>query len=159
MAFARDTYYAALYEHLQANVKGITTWSRRHLQFSRVPAAAQPACLVLAANQNCYQEPGCPTVWTLGADIVIWVRASNQEDSLDTVLNELLDEVERVLLRGSTDTIPSGRQATTLTTLGGILQSMNFAGPWDINQREGAEEASVVIPIDMVVLGDNPGSS
>jgi hypothetical protein len=46
----------------------------------------------------------------------------------------------------------------TLNTLGGLLQSMDFAGPIDINQREGGEEASFVIPLDMTVIGDAPGS-
>ena len=151
MAFARDTYYAALYTHLQAHVTGITTWSRRHIQFSKLPAAAQPACLVLAANQNSYMEPRCPTVWQLGVDIVIWVRATGQEESLDTVLNVLIDSVEHGLM---SETGTPG----TLTTLGGLLQTMSFAGPIDINQREGAEEASVVIPLDMTVIGDAPGS-
>ena len=56
------------------------------LRFSRSPAASQPACLVLVANQNSYMEPRCPTVWTLGADIIIWVRATGQESSLDVVM-------------------------------------------------------------------------
>ena len=151
MAFARDTYYAALFTHLQAHVPGITTWSRRFLSFSKLPAAAQPACLVLAANQNSYMEPRCPTVWQLGVDVVIWVRATGQEDTLDTVLNKLIDAVEHGLMS------ESGTPGV-LTTLGGLVQTLAFAGPIDINQREGAEEASVVIPLDMTVIGDAPGS-
>ena len=46
----------------------------------------------------------------------------------------------------------------TLTTLGGLVKTLSFAGPWEFRQHEGAEEASLVIPIDMVVLGDNPAA-
>ena len=151
MAFTRDTYYAALFERLQADVPGVVTWSRRHLKFSSLPASAQPAVFVVAANQNAYMEPRCPTIWRLGVDVVGWVRATGQEDTLDTVLNAIIDSVEHALMS------PTGTPGT-LTTLGGLLQSMDFAGPIDINQREGGEEASFVIPLDMVVIGDAPGS-
>ena len=157
MAFRRETYYAALFERLQARVPGITTWSRRHLQFSRIPAAAQPACLVLAASQDSVMETRLPTVWTLGADIVIWVRATGQEDSLDTVLNDLVDAVDAALLRDADEPL-AGQLDPFRTSLGGLVKKISFAGPVDLNQREGAEEASVVIPIDMVVIGDNPAA-
>jgi hypothetical protein len=151
MAFTRDTYYAALYAHLQTHTTGVVTWSRRHLAFSKLPAAAQPAVFVVAANQNAYMEPRCPTVWRLGVDVVGWVRATGQEGTLDTVLNTLLDSFEHALMSDS-------GTPGTLNTLGGLLQSMDFAGPIDINQREGGEEASFVIPLDMTVIGDAPGS-
>jgi hypothetical protein len=151
VAFARDTYYAALYAHLQAHVTGVATWSRRHVKFSSLSAAAQPAVFVVAANQSPYMEARCPTIWRLGVDVVGWVRSTGQEDSLDTVINELVDSFEHALM---SETGTPG----TLTTLGGLLQSMSFAGDIDINQREGGEEASFVIPLDMLVIGDAPGS-
>jgi hypothetical protein len=152
VAFVRDTYYEALYQRLMARVPGITTWSRQYLQFSRLPPAAQPACLVLAANQGSQRERGLPVVWTLVADVVIWVRATGQKDSLDTVLNGIIDEVDLALDRDATEA--QGRQVEGLrTTLGGLVESVEYAGDIDINQREGAEEASVVIPIVMTVLG------
>lgn len=157
MAFRRETYYAALFERLQAKVPGIVTWSRRHLQFSRIPAAAQPACLVLAANQDSVMETRLPTVWTLGVDIVIWVRSTGQEESLDTVLNDLVDAVDLALMREDGEPL-AGQLDPFRTSLGGLVKKLSIAGPVDLNQREGAEEASVVIPIDMVVLGDNPAS-
>lgn len=157
MAFRRDTYYQALYERLQAKVPGIVTWSRRHLHFSRLTAASQPACLVLAANQDSQQEAGAPRIWTLGADIVIWVRATGQEDNLDTVLNDLVDAVELALKRDIDDAHfgPFMEIDRLHTSLGGLVSSLYIAGPVELNQREGAEEASVVIPIDMIVLGDS----
>lgn len=153
MAFARDTYYAALYARLQQYVTGVVTWSRRDIRFSRLPSASQPACMVLVANQNSYMEAKCPTVWTLGADIVVWVRSTGQEDSLDVAMLAIADSIEAALMRKGSET-PSTQN--TLTTLGGTVKTLSFAGPWEFHQYEGAEEASLVIPIDMVVLGDNP---
>lgn len=155
MAFRREIYYEALFTRLQEKVPGIVTWSRRHLQFSRIPAAAQPACLLLAANQDSTMERGVPTVWNLGADIVIWVRSTGQEESLDTVLNDLVDAVELALMREEGEPL-AGQLDPFRTSLGGLVKKLSIAGPVDINQREGAEEASVVIPIDMMVIGDNP---
>ncbi len=155
MAFARDTYYAALFARLQAKVPGVATWSRKHLHFSRLPAGTAPVGLLLVANQAPEMAFGLPTVWRLGADLVLWVRTTGQEDNLDTVLCELVDAVEAALLADADDT-HAGQTATTQSTLGGLVQELTIAGPVDFNQTEGAESASVVIPIDMVVLGDDP---
>lgn len=156
MALVRDTYYQALYERLQAKVPGINTWTRKHLHFARIPAGNTPIGLVLATNQTPNVEAGLPTVWNLGADLVFWIRTTGQEESLDTTLNELVDSVEAALSRAADDLPPPGPFLDldpVHTTLGGLVAEVTISGPVELNQEEGAEFASVVIPIDMVVLG------
>ena len=156
MAFERDIYYQALYERLRAKVPGIVTWSRRNLHFAKVPQAAHPVCCLIAANQDSSQEEGVPRVWTLGADVVIAVRSNGLEESLDTVLNGLVDAVEAALVRDPSEPQVGPFQQTDprQTTLGGLVHVLRIAGPVEFDQREGGDHAFVVIPIDMVVLGD-----
>jgi len=156
MALARDAYYQALYERLMAKVPGVNTWTRKHLHFSRIPAGNTPIGLVLAANQTPHFEPNVPTVWNLGADLVFWIRTTGQEETLDTVLNDLVDSVENALARSEDDLPPPGPFLDLdqlHTTLGGLVAEVSISGAVELNQEEGAEFASVVIPIDMVVLG------
>jgi len=156
MAFTRDIYYQALFNRLRAKVPDVMTWSRRAILFSEISPSMQPACLVLVANQDSATDPGGPTIWTLGADVWLLVKSTNQQASLDSILNNLVDLVERALLRDVTDVHVGPYMETDRvhTTLGGLVSRVFIAGPIEFTQGEGGEQAQVVIPIDMEVLGD-----
>ena len=155
--FARDPYYAALFERLKLRVPSVQTWSRRALTFAKLPAGAQPAGVLLVGTQASVHEPNAPRTWTLGADLVLFVRATGQEESLDTVLNELVDQVEAALLREADEAGTAGpfQQVDHLhSTLNGLVHEVSIGGAVEFYQAEGGEQATVIIPIDMVVLGD-----
>jgi hypothetical protein len=152
----RDVVYQAIFDRLRAKVPGIVTWSRRSLHFSKLPASAQPACLVLAGSQEGQREPGGPPIWRLGVEVWVLVRATGQEATLDTVLNGLVDAFEAALARDPDEQHVGPYMETDrfYTTLGGLVSSVEIAGPIEFRQAEGGDQAEVVIPLDAIVLGD-----
>ena len=157
MAFDRDIYYDALLTRLKDRVTGVQTWTRRVTHFAKLPASAQPAGLVLATGQSPSMERGLPTVWTLGAEVWYLVRATGQQDVLDSVLNRLVDQTEAALMQDTGEDL-GGQSDPFRSSLGGLVMSLSIGGQVEFRQGENGDQAEVVIPIDMVVIGDDPRS-
>ena len=151
MAYSRDIAYQALFDRLSAKVPEVLTWTRQSLLAMKIPASATPAGVLLVASQIPDMQHGLPTTWTLGADLHLLVSSIGQKASLDSVLNDLVDRVEAALLRDAEETYDGDRVHTTLE---GVVEWVKISGPVEFFQSEGGDLSEVIIPIDMLSLGD-----
>jgi hypothetical protein len=146
----REQIYAALWS-LASGAASFATKERRLRHWSQVTPAEQPA-LFMAEKQGRAAVPvlGAPTVWTLKADLYLYVHSSDPYLSPATLLNPLIDAVEAALW--PTTIGPGGRFVQTLG-LPGIVQHAQISG--DIETDEGVlgDQAIAIIPVEILCVG------
>lgn len=135
----REAIYAALFERLSA-IPGLKTTSRRLRHWTDVGSSEQPALFQAQRNQLAKTTPGTPSVWTLFADIYIYV--SNTGDTPAAGMNALINAVEAALA-------PDNRVKNTCT-LGGLCSFCFIDGSVETDEGTLGNQAVAIVPIKIV---------
>lgn len=153
VALDREVIYQALHDRLKAKVADFVWTGRRYRSpDDGLSAEEQPALCVLATDQQSQQERGRPTVWALGAVLIVWVQVANDVDvSPDTQLNQLVTKVEQALMRDPLEPILDPSEPYH-TTLGGLVSRAWISGTVDFYQGTVAGQGAVTIPVEMLAL-------
>jgi hypothetical protein len=144
----REQVVAALDARLRANVTGIKKFSRAYVDPASLQAEDQPALLLLADNYVTRIERGRPAVWTLNMAVIIYVRAKEADESPETQLNDLIDQVETALQRQASEAITDMSNPYS-TTLGGLCSRCQVTGPIDLIPGEVGGQAAAMIPVEV----------
>ncbi|SRR6266542_982499 len=150
MSLDREAIYSAMFARLQTMVTSAVFFTRHYEAWANVQQGQQPALLFVATHQTNEEQRRYPTIWNLGADVVIYV--SNLGDpsvSPDTQINQAIRQVETALERQSGE---AGANDNFKTTLGGLCQTCRINGTIEITQGEAGGQGTVIIPIEMVAV-------
>lgn len=151
MALARKAIWDALEARL-ATVAGLQTCSQKLVIFTDCPPQDQPALYIQPGSQSAESQPGKPTVWTLNADVMLYVYEESDTGPSGT-LQTLLDRIEAAL-----EAQPGERNPASLrpgnsfaTTLGGLVAAVRIQS---IETDEGAlgPQAVAVISIQLTTV-------
>ena len=138
---ARDPIYAALFALLQA-VPGLQTVQRGYTTHQNAPAAACPwLCVVAGAEDGQWKGPALGAVWTLNAELLLYVHANNAAPQNPEVLaSQLIDAIERQVQ----GTLPVGEQ-----TLGGLVPHCRLAGKLERFPPIDSDYYIAVLPVEI----------
>jgi hypothetical protein len=142
---SRETAYAALFARLKSALPGMAYYGRRYYDWENVPG--QPALIVVASQQVARQQgQGYPTVWELGAEVLLYAKDSDTSTaSVDIALNAWVDQVEAALAAQPTETQGIGLH----TTLGGVVAQAQLDRA---NLHQGIPEDQAVIEMQVSML-------
>lgn len=143
----REQYYQALYARLAARVTSAKTRERASdvAAFTNISIDQQPAFIVHVADQVVEHRPRQPSIWMLGAVVVLLAGS-------EIALNGLVDEVESALERQA-DELPAQTGENWYTTLNGLVQRC-----WIVDAvafpavGEASGQAVALVPVAMAVI-------
>jgi hypothetical protein len=124
----REDIYNALFDLISnsCNGLGVKTFSRNLKDFLDVDASIQPAIFQVQVAENSKQVLKIPAIWTLEAEIWIYINTSNDpKKPRSSLLNPILDALEAAMPPNE----PNGPQ-----TLGGLVSHCWFN---NISTHEG----------------------
>jgi hypothetical protein len=141
----REVIYAALWT-LGSTAVTFASANRRLRHWTDVAPAEQPA-LFMSEKGGLAQVKalGAQTVWTLYADFYIYVHSSDPYAAPATVLNPLLDALERALA-------PS--PATGIQNLGLplLVQHAYIAGKIETDEGILGDQAIAIVPVEILCV-------
>lgn len=109
---SREPIYAGLFSRLQTQVTLCKTFSRKWIAAQEIGIEQQPALLCLEGSELPHTEPRLPTIWTLEAVVVVYVR-TNDTATPGTILSNVLDQIEGALeMQSSESRLVNGWQTT-----------------------------------------------
>lgn len=121
------------------------TFSRRLLDYNRVPAEAQPAAFLATGDLEPRLgagTPGMPYKWKLHRKI--WLYANGGND--DTIIpSSLMNPILNAVFAAFKPTPPGDRQ-----TLGGIVYNVSFSGRIMTDEGLLGPQAVAVIPVEVL---------
>ncbi len=145
----REPLYAAVQAFFAALAVGD---SRLFKTATRVPKTWQdvapedsPALLLMQKTETANRRRGLPTIWTLEAELLVYVHTGAQTDPTlvpSQILNPLLDAIEASL---TVDDI-----ANEACTLGGLVSRCAINGPIEISLGSMGDEAVAIVPIQIL---------
>lgn len=141
MSIQREPIFAALAARL-GTLPGVVTFSRRLRHWNDVAAVEQPAVFLAQGAQNATTDTGLPTIWTLSADLYVYVRTDGGQDP-GPILNQVLDAIDAAL---APDNDVAGRQ-----TLGGLVHYCRIEGAIETDEGTLGDQAVAIIPISILV--------
>ena len=139
----REAIYSALWA-LGSGASDYASANRRLRHWSDVAAAEQPALFMSEkGGLAAVKALGAPIVWTLYADFYIYVNSSDPYAAPATVLNPLLDALERALA-------PS--PATGIQNLGlpDMVSHAYIAGKVETDQGVLGDQAIAIVPVEIL---------
>jgi hypothetical protein len=142
---AREPIYAALFD-LVSGAAGFATIERRLRHWSDVAPAEQPALYMAQKSEiGSIKALGAPTVWTLSADLYLYVHSSDPYSPPASVLNPLVDAVEAALAPPA---------VTGLQDLGlpSMVQHAYIAGRIETDEGVLGDQAVAIIPVEILCL-------
>ncbi|MGA8380853.1 MAG: hypothetical protein WB710_06970 [Stellaceae bacterium] len=141
----REAIYAALWT-LGSGAGSFASANRRLRHWADVAPAEQPALFMSEKGGHAQvKKLGAPIVWTLFADFYIYVHSSDPYAAPATIINPLLDALERALA-------PSA--ATGLQNLGLplMVQHAYIAGKIETDEGILGDQAIAIIPIEILCV-------
>ena len=138
----REPIFSALF-NLLAAIPGLTTISRRFRGPGQVPPEDHPALFMVQSNQVPTQKGGCPPIWDLSVDVVLYTYQTDETASSAPQLNALMDALEVAL---APDEPFSNR-----LTLGGLVQHAWLEGPVDVFEHALGPQSMIVSTIQIHV--------
>lgn len=142
MNLDRDKLIGALFDRLKSSVPMVKTFQRPKRGFVQFDGAHQPALVLVAGNQTPHQTLGMPTSWRIGAHVIVYAATND-----DATLLGLLDQVEKSL-----EVKPGEEGDGVHTTLGGLVKHCWISGVVEIYEGTTAEQAMLVIPVEMLAV-------
>lgn len=142
---AREPIYAALFDLVSA-AAGFVTVERRLRHWSDVAPAEQPALYLAQKSEAASVKAlGAPTVWTLSADLYLYVHSGDPYLPPASILNPLVDAVEAALAPAA---------ATGLQDLGlpSMVQHAYIAGRIETDEGVLGDQAIAIIPVEILCL-------
>ncbi|HEY3910379.1 MAG TPA: hypothetical protein VGM07_10850 [Stellaceae bacterium] len=141
----REAIYAALWT-LGSQAGRFASVNRRLRHWADVAPAEQPALFMSEKGGHAaIKVLGAPIVWTLYADFYIYVHSSDPYAAPATILNPLLDALERALA-------PS--PATGIQNLGLplMVQHAYIAGKIDTDEGILGDQAIGIVPVEILCV-------
>ncbi|MGA8550309.1 MAG: hypothetical protein WB678_08735 [Stellaceae bacterium] len=141
----REAIYAALWT-LGSGAGSFASANRRLRHWADVAPAEQPALFMSEKGGHAQvKKLGAPIVWTLFADFYIYVHSSDPYAAPATIINPLLDALERALA-------PSA--ATGLQNLGLplMVQHAYIAGKIETDEGILGDQTIAIIPVEILCV-------
>ncbi len=137
----REPIIAALFAKLSA-VPGLALSSRILRHYTELRPADQPALFLAPQSQLATRKRGFPTVWTISANVYLYVKRSGNDIVPDSLMNPLLDAIEAAL-------DPAG--GVEVQTLGGLCDHAWIEGAIETDEGVLGDQAIAIIPIRILV--------
>lgn len=144
-ALDRDAIMAALFQRLQDRMAGsVKDFTRRLTSYHNTPLL--PALVLLSARHNATTDPGMPPIWRMSAEVMIYLETLEADQSPETRLNALVNELEAALERQPDEprTVWGGDEHGT--SLGGLVSSCVVTSV-ELDQGVEGGQAEAVITI------------
>ncbi|MBV9861889.1 MAG: hypothetical protein JO267_07050 [Alphaproteobacteria bacterium] len=142
---AREPIYAALFA-LASEAAGFVTAERRLRHWSEVDPAEQPALFMSQRSETAAVKAlGAPTVWTLAADLYLYLHSSDPYLAPAMLLNPLIDAVEAALA-------PSPVTGIQNLGLPEMVSHLCIAGKIETDEGVLGDQAIAIIPIEILCL-------
>jgi hypothetical protein len=141
----REAIYAALWT-LGSSAGSFASANRRLRHWADVAPAEQPALFMSEKGGHAQvKKLGAPIVWTLYADFYIYVHSSDPYAAPATIINPLLDALERALA-------PSA--ATGIQNLGlpQMVQHAYIAGKIETDEGVLGDQAIAIVPVEILCV-------
>ena len=141
----REAIYAALWT-LGSGAGSFASANRRLRHWADVAPAEQPALFMSEKGGHAQvKKLGAPIVWTLYADFYIYVHSSDPYAAPATIINPLLDALERALA-------PSA--ATGIQNLGlpQMVQHAYIAGKIETDEGVLGDQAIAIVPVEILCV-------
>jgi len=141
----REAIYAALWT-LGSDAGSFASANRRLRHWADVAPAEQPALFMSEKGGHAQvKKLGAPIVWTLFADFYIYVHSSDPYAAPATIINPLLDALERALA-------PSA--ATGIQNLGlpQMVQHAYIAGKIETDEGVLGDQAIAIVPVEILCV-------
>jgi hypothetical protein len=141
----REVIYAALWT-LGSAAGTFTSANRRLRHWTDVAPIEQPALFMSEKGGHAViQALGAPIAWTLYADFYIYVHSSDPYAAPATILNPLLDALERALA-------PS--PATGIQNLGLplMVQHARISGKIETDEGVLGDQAIAIVPVEILCV-------
>jgi hypothetical protein len=139
----REPIYAALFA-LAQGAAGFVIADRRLRHWSGVGPAEQPALFMSQKTETATVKTlGAPTVWSLAADLYLYVHSSDPYAAPTTILNPLIDAVEAAL---------APPPATGIQDLGlpNTVSHAYIAGKVETDEGVLGDQAVAIIPVEIL---------
>jgi hypothetical protein len=142
-----NAIYQALFDLLQTELAGsVKLFTRRAEHFEN--AASQPAMLLLASSVSPSQERGLPPRWRLTGKVIFYVRATENSQSPEAPLFDLVGQLEAALQRKWDDAgVPD--QDEWGTTLGGLVSSISLT---NVDLEQGVDGGQGLAIVDLIMV-------
>lgn len=151
MALAsRDGIYAALFARLQGAVPACVTFTRAFRDPDQFAPEQHPVLILAGEKQTAATRRGLPTIWHLGAQVIIYVRTSETDVSPETQINAVIDQIVAALERLPTEPIQDMTEPRH-TTLGGLVSRCYIEGSIEVIQAPVGGAGAAIVPIEMIV--------
>jgi hypothetical protein len=141
----REAIYSALWA-VGSGAWSFASANRRLRHWSDVAPIEQPALSMSEKGGHAAVKAlGAPIVWTLYADFYIYVHSSDPYVAPATILNPLLDALERAL---------APAPATGIQNLGlpGIVSHAYIAGKIETDEGVLGDQAIAIVPVEIVCV-------
>jgi hypothetical protein len=141
----REPIYAALWA-LAAGSAAFASANRRLRHWADVGPAEQPALFMSEKGSVAKVKAlGAPVVWTLYADLYLYVHSSDPYRVPATLLNPLIDAVEMAL---------APARATGIQDLGlpGMVQHAYIAGKIETDEGTLGDQAIAIVPVEILCV-------
>jgi hypothetical protein len=142
---AREPIYRALWS-LAAGSGSFATAQRRLRHWSDVSPAEQPALFMSEKGGVAKTKAlGAPVVWTLFADLYVYVHSSDPYRAPASILNPLIDAIEAALAPPA---------ATGIQDLGlpMMVQHAYIAGKIETDEGTLGDQAIAVVPVEILAV-------
>jgi hypothetical protein len=139
----REAIYSALWT-LASGSSSFATANRRLRHWTDVAPAEQPALFMNEKGSLAVIKAlGTPIVWTLYADLYIYAHSSNPYAAPATLLNPLIDALDRALAPPS---------ATGIQNLGlsEMVQHVYIAGKVETDEGVLGDQAIAIVPVEIL---------
>lgn len=101
MAVDFEVIHQALFDRLVQTLGADIEFStRKPMTWDDIPPGKQPALVVLDADGTAQRDPGCPSIWTIHPEVILYVHSPNdREQVVATTLNALVKKIDVALKR------------------------------------------------------------
>jgi hypothetical protein len=141
----REAIYAALWT-AGSGAGSFASTNRRLRHWTDVAPAEQPALFMSEKGSLAQVKAlGAPIVWTLYADFYIYVHSSDPYAAPATILNPLLDALERALA-------PSPATGVQNLELPLMVQHAYIAGKIETDEGVLGDQAIAIVPVEILCV-------
>lgn len=143
----REPILKALFDLISA-MPGLITVSRRPRHWSDVSTEDQPALFMGAGDQSAQNDPsGNPAIWTMQAEVFLYVQSMDDTVPPSILLNEYLDRLEALLMPAApASPWPMGGGQT----LGGLVRHVWISGPITTSGDVLGSQGVAIVPLEIV---------
>lgn len=165
MAFNRELIYSTLLTRLQAYLSLTSTpalaqpISRRARELSTIGPDEQPACWLVAGDEQFTQDKGYQPKRTMNAHVLLFVRTDNPDVAPTTIIFPLINLVEQAIawqaVPGQVADITPGNYGG-MTNLGGLVSHCKLTRV-EIVDGLPSGEGMALLTIEILAYGNVQG--